>query len=544
MKRFELNLKAPALLQAAGMPALVLLCVGAARFSPAIASFPQEWTIAVPAFVNNALSWLVSTILPITSFVSRLAATLLTALIGTLQFLPWPAVAAAVLLISLKAGGLRLMSVGVGAVTYIVLTGFWLQSMATLSLVVLAVPLSVLIGFLLGLGAFLMPRLRHTLELFFDFMQTFPAFAYLLPLLLLFGFGPIAGLVATAIYAIPPMARCTLSGLTEVPSERREVAEMSGCTFWQRLAWVELPSARSMLALGFNQTTMAALSMVITASIIGGFDDVGWAVLSGLRSADLGKSLMAGLVIVMISIVIDRITGGLLRSTGSRNTGEAKAGWPAILIGSAAVVAIGAATRFALPALVAGWNESRGIVDFQVLNQGLLAFVARYSDVLDAITLPNGRLLDYPADWGTASANEIADFKIPFTAVPAGSEGALVAELQAAAAAEKPLLMRFWAPHWILTKVKLNWLDMPPCDPKDGARCVLPAPVIKVVRAGFSEKWPAAYELTKLYQLSADDQQKMTYEIDQNKKPIEDVVKAWVDANTATWSPWVDAAKK
>lgn len=385
MKRFELNLKAPALLQAAGMPALVLLCVGAARFSPAIASFPQEWTIAVPAFVNNALSWLVSTILPITSFVSRLAATLLTALIGTLQFLPWPAVAAAVLLISLKAGGLRLMSVGVGAVTYIVLTGFWLQSMATLSLVVLAVPLSVLIGFLLGLGAFLMPRLRHTLELFFDFMQTFPAFAYLLPLLLLFGFGPIAGLVATAIYAIPPMARCTLSGLTEVPSERREVAEMSGCTFWQRLAWVELPSARSMLALGFNQTTMAALSMVITASIIGGFDDVGWAVLSGLRSADLGKSLMAGLVIVMISIVIDRITGGLLRSTGSRNTGEAKAGWPAILIGSAAVVAIGAATRFALPALVAGWNESRGIVDFQVLNQGLLAFVARYSDVLDAI---------------------------------------------------------------------------------------------------------------------------------------------------------------
>lgn len=161
-----------------------------------------------------------------------------------------------------------------------------------------------------------------------------------------------------------------------------------------------------------------------------------------------------------------------------------------------------------------------------------------------AETLPNGRLLDYPADWGTASANEIADFKIPFTAVPAGSEGALVAELQAAAAAEKPLLMRFWAPHWILTKVKLNWLDMPPCDPKDGARCVLPAPVIKVVRAGFSEKWPAAYELTKLYQLSADDQQKMTYEIDQNKKPIEDVVKAWVDANTATWSPWVDAAKK
>ncbi|EHH05502.1 glycine betaine/proline ABC transporter, permease protein [Mesorhizobium amorphae CCNWGS0123] len=367
------------------MPVLVLVCVGAAKLSPTIASFPQAWTIPVPTLVNSALGWLFPTILPITSFVSRLAATLLAALIGTLQFLPWPVVGAAILLISLKAGGLRLIAISVGAVAYIVLTGFWQQSMATLSLVILAVPLSVLIGFVLGLGGFFMPRMRNALELVFDFMQTFPAFAYLLPLLLLFGFGPIAGLVATAIYAIPPMARCTLSGLTEVPSERREVAEMNGCTSWQRLVWVELPSARPMLALGFNQTTMAALSMVITASIIGGFDDVGWAVLSGLRSADLGKSLMAGLVIVMISIVVDRITGGLLGSAESRTTGKPMAGWPAILLASAAVVALGAVTRYALPSLVAGWNESRGVVDFQILNQGLLAFVARYSDVLDAI---------------------------------------------------------------------------------------------------------------------------------------------------------------
>ncbi|MBL0373439.1 ABC transporter substrate-binding protein [Rhizobium sp. KVB221] len=161
-----------------------------------------------------------------------------------------------------------------------------------------------------------------------------------------------------------------------------------------------------------------------------------------------------------------------------------------------------------------------------------------------AETLPNGRLLDYPADWGTASANEIADFKLPMTAVPAGSEGALVAELQAAAAANKPLLMRFWAPHWILTKVKLNWLDMPPCDAKDGARCILPSPVIKVVRADFGKKWPAAYDFMKLYQLGADDQQKMIAEVDQDKKEIGAVVAAWIGANSARWSPSIDAAKK
>ncbi len=161
-----------------------------------------------------------------------------------------------------------------------------------------------------------------------------------------------------------------------------------------------------------------------------------------------------------------------------------------------------------------------------------------------AETLPNGRLVDYPADWGTASANEIEDFKLPLTAVPAGSEGALVAELQAAAAADKPLLMRFWAPHWLLAEVKLNWLDMPPCDPKDGGRCILPSPVIKVVRAGFGEKWPAAYAFMKQYQLGADDQQQMMMEIDQNKKEIGAVVGAWVEANSARWSPWIDAAKK
>lgn len=166
------------------------------------------------------------------------------------------------------------------------------------------------------------------------------------------------------------------------------------------------------------------------------------------------------------------------------------------------------------------------------------------SALATAETLPNGRLVDYPADWDTASARELEDFKIPFTAVPAGSEGALVAELQSALAAERPLLLRFWAPHWILAQAKVNWLDMPPCDPKDGGRCILPAPVIKVVRTGFGEKWPAAYDLMKQFQLGADDQQKMTFEIDQGHKKIDDVVSGWLQANEAKWSGWVTDAKK
>lgn len=367
------------------MPALMLASLAAAKAVPTIAAFPAGWTIPVPAGINAVLNWLVPAIQPATSLIGTLASALLSTLIGVLQFLPWPVVALALALIGFKASGIRLAAFILAAVAYIVLAGFWMQSMATLSLVILAVPLSVSLGFLLGLGAFFLPRLRHALELVFDFMQTFPAFAYLLPLLLLFGFGPIAGLVATAIYAIPPMARCTLSGLVEVPRERLEVAEMSGCSTWQRLVWVELPSIRHMLALGLNQTTMAALSMVITASIIGGFDDIGWAVLSGLRQADLGKSLLAGLVIVLISVVVDRITAGLFRSPATSGTRTGGLSWPALLPIVGAVLVLGVTARLAAPELLQGWNETRGIVDFGLINEVLLGFVARYSDVLDAI---------------------------------------------------------------------------------------------------------------------------------------------------------------
>lgn len=385
MKPSSALFSASVLLKMAAMPALVLACLAAARAVPAIAAFPAGWTLPVPMAINAVLGWLVPVVQPVTSLAGRLSGALLAALIGALQFLPWPAMALTLALVGFKAGGARLAALVLAAVAYIVLAGFWLQSMATLSLVILAVPLSVSLGFLLGLGAFFLPRLRRGLELVFDFMQTFPAFAYLLPLLLLFGFGPIAGLVATAIYAIPPMARCTLSGLVEVPRERFEVAEMSGCSAWQRLVWVELPSARPMLALGLNQTTMAALSMVITASIIGGFDDIGWAVLSGLRQADLGKSLLAGLVIVLISVVVDRITAGLFMARSAGGTRQNGIGWRAILLAAGAVIALGLAARLAAPGLLQGWNETRGIVDFGLLNRALLGFVAHYGDLLDAV---------------------------------------------------------------------------------------------------------------------------------------------------------------
>jgi glycine betaine/proline transport system substrate-binding protein len=157
-------------------------------------------------------------------------------------------------------------------------------------------------------------------------------------------------------------------------------------------------------------------------------------------------------------------------------------------------------------------------------------------------TFPNGRLLDYPADWGSRAATIVADNALPFTAVPAGSEGALVAELESAAAAKKPLLMMFWGPHYALAEVDVDWVKMPPCKEQTNEHCINPPEVHKVVWKDFKGKWPAAYEFIKHLKMDAAQQQQMMLAIDKKGEDIDAVTKAWIDANQATWEPWVKAA--
>ena len=146
-------------------------------------------------------------------------------------------------------------------------------------------------------------------------MQTVPAFAYLIPILLLFGFGATVGLVASVLYAFPPMVRNTIVGLRGVPATVIDSGLMSGATPSQLFWSVRVPTARRQLLLGVNQSTMASLSMVIIASIIGGTNDIGWEVLSTIRKALFGESILAGIVIALMAMILDRITSGFaLRS--------------------------------------------------------------------------------------------------------------------------------------------------------------------------------------------------------------------------------------
>ena len=301
-----------------------------------------------------------------------------------LQWLPWPVTMLLACLVSLKYGGPRLALFALASFMYFLLTGFWQQSMNTLALVLLSVPISASIGFALGVFAYARPGIRSVLEAVLDLMQTVPAFAYLIPILLLFGFGPVVGLIASAIYSVPPMVRNTLLGLNLVSPDVKEAGVMGGCTPLQRIWMIDIPTAMPQILVGLNQTTMAALSMVIVASIIGGFEDIGWEVLSSMRKAEFGQSLLSGIVIVLIAILIDRITLGIAKARESAAPRQNFITRRVIGCAFAGVIVVVVISLFSWP-IDSGGSVGQTRIWIEALNQFLLEFVARYGEIFDAI---------------------------------------------------------------------------------------------------------------------------------------------------------------
>lgn len=183
----------------------------------------------------------------------------------------------------------------------------WVPTMQTLALMVVAVAASVLLGGLLGLAAGLSDRMHRILRPVLDTMQVLPAFAYLLPVVLVFGIGVPAAVLATVVYAAPPMARLTALGLRDADAGVMEAATSLGATGRQRLLTARLPLARKELLLGVNQSIMMALGMAVIASVIGA-GGLGDRVYQALASVDVGAALAAGVPIVLLAVVLDRVT--------------------------------------------------------------------------------------------------------------------------------------------------------------------------------------------------------------------------------------------
>ncbi|RMF38539.1 MAG: ABC transporter permease subunit [Alphaproteobacteria bacterium] len=346
---------------------------------PWLAKYPPGWVIPLADAISAAMAVFVDYF----QWLFRAVAWGLNQpLIGVrtlLLAMPWPMLVALFAILAHRAGGWRLVALTLMALGYMLVVGYWDESLNTLALITVSVPLSLAAGFALGVAAWSSERVDRIVQPLLDLMQTVPAFAYLIPILFLFGFGPAVGLVASAIFAAPPMVRNTILALRRVPAGIKESGLMSGCTPRQRFWLVELPTAMPQILIGVNQTIMAALSMVIIAAIIGGFDDIGWEVLSTMRKAQFGQSLLSGLVIALMAIVLDRISAGLAtrRAPGSRPLGP--------YLAAAALAIVASLILAALVPALSTYPEGWVFYPAQPLNDAISYIVRNYSHVLGAV---------------------------------------------------------------------------------------------------------------------------------------------------------------
>lgn len=308
-------------------------------------NYPEAGVIPLNVWINAFLEWLIEdlsfglfTFREITRGIAAVLNVPLTALLGLLAEgasfslgswvvelppLSWVAVTAVLAYVAHRVGGPGLATLMAAAFLYIAVFGQWDGAMITLSSVMVAVPLGVAGGVLLGIWAHRSRSFEQALTPVLDLMQTVPIFAYLVPVLALFGFGPAAALVATIIYAMPPMVRVTILALRSVPAEISEFADMVGASRRQKTWKIMVPAARYRLMVGINQVIMLTLNMVIIASMIGA-GGLGYDVLTALRQLDIGESVEAGIAISLIAIAMDRFSRSLteLRPTSDEDPSQ------------------------------------------------------------------------------------------------------------------------------------------------------------------------------------------------------------------------------
>ncbi|MBW1596597.1 proline/glycine betaine ABC transporter permease [Streptomyces sp. JJ38] len=336
--------------------AAVLVVVSA--FVTGSGTWPSDFAIDVRTPLEDLNDWLVENrdshwlFLYFLLHISNNAELAVDSLAQLFENLGWVGVTVLGTVIAWYAGGaglrpraLKTAATALGVFVVCGVLGMWGPTMETLALMTVAVALAALLGLLLGVAAGISDRCDRALRPVFDLMQVMPAFAYLLPFVLLFGIGVPSALVATVIYAAPPMARLTSLGMRGANPAALEASASLGASPWQRLWTARLPLARKEMLLGLNQAIMMCLSMVVLASVVGsgGLGDV---IYRALGKVNVGQALTAGIAIVLLAVLLDRTTAaaGARLEADEASSGRAARlrGWPSWL-GLGALTAVLAA---------------------------------------------------------------------------------------------------------------------------------------------------------------------------------------------------------
>ncbi len=270
---------------------------------------PKDWTVSTAPFWEEIVDWVQLNLKsPLGYFRDFMIVEVLFPMRDGFQALPWIGLLVLVAAVGWRFGGWRLAAIVATFVAYLAFSGFWIESMETLYLVVAALIVSVVIGVPIGIFASTTDRRYAAVQVVLDTFQVLPSFIYLIPVVMLFRVGPVAALTAIVIYATVPAVRYTMLGLRNVPDDMIEAAEMSGCTRTQVLRKVKFPMAFPEIMLGMNQVLLFGLLLVIISAFIGGIDGLGDDILlARTEQALVGEGIVAGFNVAVIGLTADQL---------------------------------------------------------------------------------------------------------------------------------------------------------------------------------------------------------------------------------------------
>jgi ABC-type proline/glycine betaine transport system substrate-binding protein/ABC-type proline/glycine betaine transport system permease subunit len=349
---------------------------------------------------------------------------------------------------------------------------------------------------------------QHIVTPILDFMQTMPAFVYLIPSILFFGIGVVPGIIASFIFAIAPTIRMTNLGIQKVPRDLIEAADAFGSTTSQKLFKVQLPLATPTIMAGINQSIMLALSMVVTASLVGA-PGLGADVYRAVSQIDVGQGFEAGLSIVFIAIILDRITQNL-RKPAYEHIVRRKIIFSIL---AALVVVTALVLMFTKEGAINGNPEGIGAkTDYEIIG---------IEPGAGTMMLANNALKDYGLeDWSLVE----------------GSSAGMLAELQKAYKNQEPVIITGWSPHWMFSSFELKYLD----DPKKSFGGE--EDIHTLVKKGLEQDAPGAYKILDQFTWETGDMEKVMVDMAEGMEPAEAAEK-WIDANPDKVAKWTNGAE-
>lgn len=284
--------------------------------------------IDIPQFplshiIDAGLDWLTNHFAFITKALSHATSVAINAIVSGLLWLPPWVLIILVGILAWRVAGRRVGILSVLGLLFLWNLRLWEPTVETFTLVLISTVIAVAIGLPLGIAAALNRSVYRVVMPLLDFMQTMPAFVYLIPAIPFFGLGAVSASVATVIFSMPPAIRLTTLGINQVPKDIIEAADAFGSTRWQKLFKVQLPTAVPTIMAGVNQTIMLALSMVVIAAMIGA-GGLGGEVWKAIQRLEPGKGFTSGIAIVILAMILDRITQRIGRGSKSSSSRSSK----------------------------------------------------------------------------------------------------------------------------------------------------------------------------------------------------------------------------